>query len=139
MTERLHGSPAPETMLQRLRDLSRGLLKLHKALLETERIAYEQAHGRVSSGDLLGLVINHPQFAWLRPFSGLIVQIDEWLDADEPLMADEAESLLTQARMLLTPAETGSAYEQRYYAALQREPGVVLAHSEVRRILPAKV
>jgi len=46
-------------------------------LLDTERITYEQVHGRVSSGEQL--VINHEQFAWLHRISELVVQIDEML------------------------------------------------------------
>ncbi|HEX8747210.1 MAG TPA: hypothetical protein VF717_08415, partial [Pyrinomonadaceae bacterium] len=90
-------NPAAEATLLRLRDLRRGLLHLHKALLDTERAAYEQAMGRVTSGELLQLVLNDEQFAWLRFFSELIVRIDEMLDADEPVAEEEAVSLLEQA------------------------------------------
>lgn len=128
---------APESTVRRLRDLRRGLLRLHKALLDTERAAYEQVYGRVSSGELLQLVINHEQFAWLHAVSELIVRIDEILDADEPLTTSEAEAVLAQARALLKPSETGSEFAQRYYAALQRDPATVLAHREVTLILPA--
>jgi len=127
--------PAPEFTLHRLRELRRGLLHLHQVLLDTERAAYEQVYGRVSSGELLQLVINHEQFAWLHSISELIVHIDELLDADEPAGTGDAESLLTQARMLLKPLETGDDFERKYYAALQRQPSVVLAHREVTRIL----
>ena len=42
----------------------------------------ERDFGRLTSGELLQLVINHAQFAWLRLISALVVQIDEMLDAD---------------------------------------------------------
>jgi hypothetical protein len=128
-------SPAPASTIQRLRDLRLGLLHLHKALLETERVVYEQAHGRVSSGELLNLLLNHAQFAWLRSLSELIVRIDEMLDADEPATTSEAESLLAQSRALLKPSETGSEFGRRYYTAFQRDPAVVIAHREVTSIL----
>jgi hypothetical protein len=35
-------------------------------------------------------VINHEQFAWLRPVSELSVRIDELLDAVEPVTAEDA-------------------------------------------------
>jgi hypothetical protein len=128
-------SPAPELTLQSLRELRCGLLHLHKALLDTERAAYEQVYGSVSSGELLQLVINHEQFAWLHSISELIVRIDEMLDVDEPVMTGDAGTLLAQARALLKPSETGDEFERRYYAALQREPTVVLAHRDVTKIL----
>ncbi|HEY6122976.1 MAG TPA: hypothetical protein VIV66_23690 [Pyrinomonadaceae bacterium] len=119
------------TTQQTLKDVRRALLHLHKTLLDMERAAYEQARGRVSSGELLQLVINHEQFAWLRSLSALIVRIDEMLDAEEPVTDDEAKSLLAEARALLKPAETGNNFERKYFAALQREPAAVIAHREV--------
>jgi hypothetical protein len=46
---------------QRLSELRIKLLHLHKLLLETERLTYEQVRGHVSAGELLQLVINHEQ------------------------------------------------------------------------------
>lgn len=104
-------------------------------LLDTERIAYEQVRGRVSSGELLQLVIEHEQFAWLHRISELVVQIDEMLQADEPVSLNDVENLITHTRALLTPSVVGNAFERKYYNALQREPGVVLAHAEVTGLL----
>lgn len=120
---------------QYLRDLRNKLLHLHRMLLDTERIAYEQVHGRVSSGALLQLVIEHEQFAWLHRISSLVVQIDEMLSADEPVSLDDIQNLLANIRTLLTPSEVGNGFAKKYYNALQREPGVVLAHAEVSKLL----
>ncbi|HEY0082440.1 MAG TPA: hypothetical protein VGB61_06600 [Pyrinomonadaceae bacterium] len=127
--------PAPEPMLGRLRELRGGLLRLHKTLLDSQRAVYEQVMGRVTSGELLQLVINHEQFVWLRSISEFIVRIDEMLDADEPVTTNDAESVLAQARALLSPVEDGDEFGRKYYAALQRDPDAVLAHREVTRIL----
>src|SRR4030088_390798 len=66
-----------EVTSQTLRDLRRGLLRLHKTLLDQETAAYEAARGSVARGELLQLVISHEQFAWLHTISELIVRIDE--------------------------------------------------------------
>lgn len=124
---------------QYLRDLRNKLLRLHKVLLELERIAYEQVEGRVSSGKLLQLVIEHEQFAWLHRISEIIVQIDEMLQADEPLALDEIKTLISGVRMLLTPSEHGTPFEQKYDAALQREPEAVFAHAEVTALLASEL
>lgn len=120
---------------QLLRDLRNKLLHLHRMLLDTERITYEQVRGRVSSGELLQLVIEHEQFAWLHRISELVVQIDEMLQADEPVSLDDVQNLIAHTRTLLTPSEVGNGFERKYYNALQREPGVVLAHAEVSELL----
>lgn len=121
----------PEIAFQTLRDLRRGLLHLHKILLDSERAAYERAHGVVSIGELLQLVINHEQFAWLHTISELIVRIDEMLDPKEPSTAADATALLSYARGLLTPAEAGTDFQRKYNAALQSEPSALIAHREV--------
>lgn len=129
------------TLLQRihqhqyLRDLRNKLLHLHKVLLETERITYEQVRGRVLSGELLQLVMEHEQFAWLHRISKLVVQIDEMLCADEPISLDDAQNLIADARKLLMPSEVGNAFETKYYNALQHEPAAVLAHADVSKLL----
>lgn len=133
---RLNDDPAAEDALRRLRELRRALLHLHKALLDGERDWYEQAHGAVSSGELLQLVISHEQFAWLHSVSELIVRIDEMLDADEPLTTADARALVAQARALVTPSSTGTEFQRKYFAAIQREPTVALAHRDVTKILP---
>ncbi|MEP0755480.1 hypothetical protein NDA03_25185 [Trichocoleus sp. Lan] len=129
------------TLLQRihqhqyLRDLRNKLLHLHRVLLDTERITYEQVRGRVSNTELLKLVIEHEQFAWLHRLSELVVQIDEMLSSDEPVSLDDIQNLITNARTLLTPSELGNEFARKYYNAFQREPGVVLAHAAVSELL----
>jgi hypothetical protein len=124
----------PEATRQRLTNLRRALLRLHKTLLDDERLAYERVYGQITGGELLQLVINHEQFAWLHSISELIVSIDEMLDAEEPMTSADAESLFTQARTLLKPSEDGTDFERKYYAALQRDSNIVLAHREVTKI-----
>src|SRR6266404_9861907 len=124
-----------EVMSQLLRDLRRGLLRLHKTLLDQETAAYEAARGSVTRGELLQLVINHEQFAWLHTISELIVRIDEMLSPKEPAIEADAQELLGQARGLLAPSETGNEFQRRYYDALQSGPEAVLAHREVMQLL----
>ena len=111
------------------------LLDLHRALLETERRLYEQAHGRVTPGELLNLALKHQQFAWLHPLSQLIVKMDELLAGDDPPPDAAVASVVGEVRTLLTPAESGSYLEQRYDRALQNDPAVVLAHRAVMQAL----
>ena len=94
-------TPLSPDRRQQLEEVRRGLLRVHKALLEDARIRYEREQGRIEgSGALLRLVLNDPWFAWLHPLSGLVVQIDELLASDEATLAD-GEALLNQARGLI--------------------------------------
>src|SRR5919199_3695154 len=107
MTDSNESGQAAEATLERLRDVRRGLLRLHKRLLDAERAWYEQAHGRVSSGEMLQLVIHDEQFSWLHAVSELIVRIDEMLDAEEPLTEEGAKAIFRETRQLLKPSEAG--------------------------------
>ncbi len=121
---------------ERLRDLSRRLLLLHKVLLERERDAYERRHGAIPSGALLGLLLHDDAFAWLRSLSGLIAEIDELVDTDEPVARESAERPFREACRLLKSG-AGGDFQERYHIALQESADVVMAHADVSRVLPA--
>jgi hypothetical protein len=130
--------PSPHTTRQRLTDLRNGLLRLHKALLDSERASYEREIARInSSGQFLELVLHDPWFAWLHELSELVVLIDEMLEAEEATSVFDAGRLIGEARALLVPAETGSGFAKRYFEALQRDPDAVLAHAEMKKLLAA--
>ena len=77
----------PEQTRQKLMALRMILLNLHKALLDSERTAYEISHGAIASpAAFLQLLINDSSFKWLRPITTLIVQIDETLAAKNSSM-----------------------------------------------------
>jgi hypothetical protein len=121
---------------QRLLALHGALLRLHKALLDSERTAYEEVHGRIPSpGAFLQLVINDEWFAWLRELSELIVQIDEKTDRKYEPQDAEASQLFEQTRELLTPDENGEGFAKRYFEAMQRDSDVVVRHAAVLEVL----
>lgn len=124
---------------QLLNELRLRLLRLHKLLLDHERITYEQRQGKVSRGELLQLVISHEQFAWLHRLSELIVQIDDLLHADEPVTSEVITALFIDIRTLLTPDELGDDFAMKYDAAFQRNPDVVLAHADVASLLASDI
>lgn len=125
-----------DAAFQRLRDLRTQLLRLHKALLHSERRVYEQFYGRIpSSGEFFRLVVEHDWFSWLRPMSQFIVQIDDVLNAKEPVTLGQAEELLEKARVMLQPDADGTSAEKRYYRAIQRDPDIALMHADVTRLL----
>ena len=117
-----------------LGELRRLLLQLHKTLIDWQRAEYEQAHGRLQTTQLLNVILNDASFAWLRSMSGLIVRIDETLEAKDPESISESGPLVAQARELIAP-EAGSPYAQRYHAALQEQPDVVIAHHDLVTLL----
>ena len=126
---------------QRKRDVSldkmfTGLLRLHKALLDDERVAYERVHGRIASnGAFLQLALNDAWFAWLRPLSQAIAKLDELSEADDAASHDAIPALLASVQTLLMPAEEGEGFSRQYHDALQRNPDVILEHAAVKALL----
>jgi hypothetical protein len=107
--DRANITALPEATLRHLHDLRRRLLHLHKTLLDMERADFERDFGRLN-------------------------QIDEMLSAEEPATPNDARNLIAQARSLvISPAD--EVFREKYQAALQREPEVVMAHSEVAKLL----
>ena len=117
-----------------LAELRPALLELHKTLLDWERAAYEREHGRQSSGELLRLLLDHPQFEWLRAISALVVRIDEELEADAST-ASEFQALVDAVKATVGHRDVLSTFGQRYEAALQGSPDAVFAHRRVMAIL----
>ena len=127
-------TPEQEAIRQPLLELHGALLKLHKALLDSERVVYEKNVGPIQSPNhFFQLLTNDPWFAWLRPISQLIVAIDETLDAKEPLTNADVDAVMNQSVFLLVPAKSGGEFGERYVAALQRDPRVVLTHAQVAK------
>lgn len=119
-----------------LDQLSRALLRLHKTLLDGERVAYERVHGRIASnGEFLQLLLGHAWFAWLRQLSQSMAKLDELAESKEAAAGEAIQELIVSIRTLLTPSEVGEGFGRQYYDALQRDPDVVLAHATVRELL----
>ncbi len=120
---------------EQLKALRDRLLQLHKTLLDSDRAAYERAYGPVaSSGEWLQLVLGHEHFAWLRPFSGLIVRIDEWLAADAR-SDEELAAVVKEAERLTSINASTEERSVRYRKSIDRSADAAVAHASVREIL----
>jgi len=123
-----------------LGDTRSALQRLHKTLLDAERIQYERAFGRVESEfQMLFVAAEDPQFAWLKPISELIVSIDERFPTEQELTAADLAQVGAEIRALLAPDAIGTPFQRLYHRALQDTPDVVMAHAAVMRSLPPVV
>ena len=129
-------SSSVDAALQQLREVRLKILRLHKALLDSERVTYEQFYGRIaSSGEFFRLVVDHEWFSWLRPMSQFIIQMDDVIHSKEPVELPQVSSLLEQAQIMLQPVEEGTSMEKRYYQAIQRDPEIAMMHGEISKLL----
>ena len=121
---------------QKLKDLSRVMLRLHKTLLEAEKTKYETANGKIAgTGIYLQLVLDNAQFSWLRKMSALIALIDEAVTVRRPASEPQAIELLNETRILLNFEDTDEDFNDRFQEALQNNSDAVLNHNDVLSFL----
>ena len=138
----MSASPSLEPAIARLKEIRPELLRLHKALLDSERVVYEQTHGPIAnSGKFFRLVIDDEAFSWLRPISQFIVQIDELLDLrkKDKIEPESAAILLEKARLMIKPNEHSlTPLGEHYFQAIQRDPNIALMHADISQKLKKK-
>ena len=125
----------PEGARKRLTELRHALLKLHKALVDSEGVGYEKTIGKIKSPNhFLQLLTGDPWFAWLHPLSQLIVAMDEVAGRGRTVDLAKVDALVRESDLLLVVSETSEGFSGHYHEALQRDPDVVLAHAEVVKL-----
>jgi len=118
--------PAPATPKDQL---IHALLELHRELLAIARAEYEVANGPIGGpGAFLQLLTQDEAFAWLRPLSMLIVELDD----PEVLAKVGGPRALGDA--VFAP---GNAFSDRYAPVLESTKALAAAHGEVMRALKA--
>lgn len=139
-TQARRGGP-PDPVRQHLSDVRRALLRLHKALIDSERAVYEARNGAMNNSEFLGALLQEPFFQWMRPYSQLIAAMDEAMFGDEPVTAADARDYVVQAHALVAePGDggAGSPEHVRYGQVRDRDPAVLFAHTElVQRVAAA--
>lgn len=111
--------------------LSARLRQLHARVLEIER----SFHTPVSPLELLDRLTKDPQWAWLRPLSTLIAEIDHVLAQSQPATEYDWAAVAGHARELLGDSAVESEFAQRYRGLLQMSPDLVSTHGEVKALL----
>ncbi|MGC2235128.1 MAG: hypothetical protein WA584_03135 [Pyrinomonadaceae bacterium] len=120
---------------RKLKDLSKALLRLHKTLLDAAKIEYETKFGAISSvNQYLQLVIDDPHFAWLRKISALIALVDEAASIRRAASEPDAQALLKEAQILLNFEDADEAFNDKFQAALQKNPDAVINHNDALQI-----
>jgi len=123
-------SPERAALRRALRDVSKTLLPLHRALIDAAKDDYAFAVAPVKPSQLLQLLTDDPFFAWLKPLTALIVDIDEMArtDFEAPDIAGIAERV---DRLFGTKAD--EAFAAQYIPMLQRSVDIAIGHAALRK------
>lgn len=116
--------------------LRHSVLELHRSLRDALRIRYEREHGRIeTSGQFLGIILNHPDFEWLRELSALIAQLDEWLEGGDEATDQGFEDLLSSLRSMIQVGGPNERFNKPYWKLVEEVPEVLVEHVKLWRLI----
>lgn len=120
---------------EKLKNARNILLKLHKSMIDIEREMYEGLNGKVSPADFVTLLMEDDDFAWLRKFSILIVEVDEMFASKNGVTDELVEASLQKVKELGDMSEEDDYFKAKYQYALQHSPDAAGLQSELKRTL----
>lgn len=110
--------------------LTEALRQLHGSLVEDAKADYQKAEGPIAGpGALLQLLTQHETFAWIRPLSSHMAELDH---ADATRDDEKLRDQLIAVERLFAPT---SPFATRYFTIFQRNPDVVMLHAATRAAL----
>lgn len=125
-----------EATRQKLKNVSKAFLRLHKTLLEGAKAEYEAQHGKITNANVyLQLVIDDAHFAWLRKLSAIIALFDEATSLRRPASETDAIALLKEAKILLNFEVADKNFNDKLQMALQNNPDAVIGFNDAKNQL----
>lgn len=121
-------------MKAKLERISKGLKAVHKHLLDNERVAVELKLNRhLAPLEFFNMLTRDESFAWMKPLSALIAEIDEFIDESENVSESDVASYRTRIEFILR--DPSSKLAARYLRYLPQDPEFIIAHAELRDAL----
>lgn len=111
------------------------LLKLHKTLLDHERRIYEEINGPQTPTQFLNILLEDPDFSWLRKFSTLIVEIDEMFAQKDGYTPEVVEQHIAALRSLISMEDEDEAFRVKYQSALQKDLDAAAHQGDLKALL----
>jgi hypothetical protein len=116
-----------------LREIWKQLMPLHRALIDAAGAEYAASVQPLSGpGHLLNLLQEDPFFAWLKPLTSLIVDIDSMSRTDFE-RADVDQVIARFERLFGSTADP--EFSSKYVPILQRDFDVAIAHATIRQLV----
>lgn len=100
--------------VEKLRNLRNLLLKQHKLLIDRERESHEMLHGELTPSAFLNQLIENEDFAWLRKFSMLIVEVDEMFAQRDGYETEMVDALIAKVGELVDPNIGDDSFNAKY-------------------------
>lgn len=115
-------------MKAKLEKISKNLKLVHKHLLDNERVAAEVRLGRnLAPLEFFNLLTRDESFAWMKPLSALMAEIDEFIDETENVSEQDVQGIRSRVDFVLR--DPTSKVSARYLQYLPQDPDLIIAHS----------
>jgi len=125
--------PARAELRATLRETWKQLLPLHRALIDAAGAEYGANVAPVNGPThLIQLLQEDPFFAWLKPLTSIIVDLDSMTRTD--FERADADAIIKRIDRLFGPTPDPD-FSAHYVPILQREFDVTVAHAAVRQQL----
>lgn len=121
--------------LESLKHLSKSLQRVHRIFLDNERRTLEAELGHAMTPlEFFNRLTQDPALAWMKMFSNLIVEIDDFIDKakKDGVEITEADLSSFRTRVDFTLLNPSSKVAGRYRHHLMNDSEFVLAHADVR-------
>jgi hypothetical protein len=116
-----------------LREIWKQLLPLHRALIDAAGAEYAANVAPLSGpGHLLSLLQEDPFFAWLKPLTTLIVDLDSMARTD--FERADVDQVIARFEHLFG-ATADPEFSSKYVPILQRDFDVAIAHATIRQLV----
>jgi ElaB/YqjD/DUF883 family membrane-anchored ribosome-binding protein len=117
-----------------LEKISKNLKSVHKHVLDNERVAAEvRLKHRITPLEFFNLLTRDEAYAWLKPFSALMAEIDEFIDETESVSESDVARIRERIEFMLQ--DPGSKIAARYSQYLTQDSELILAHARLRESL----
>ena len=118
-----------------LKALTASFMRIHKMLLELQMSELERIQGaEIKPATRLGLLLNDPNFAWLRNLSQLMAIADDIYFQKEEILPDQMERVKSATEDLLVK-QSKPDFTERYNQSAQKLTALMLEHAQLINIL----
>lgn len=120
-----------------LDQLSRKLFKIHKSLIDFQKMVYESLENKKPNPyEMLHLLMNHEDFAWLRVLSTLMAHIDETAeDKKTPATAESVKTVVRELKEIFISPEFHTDFKNRMMIALTKDKDLVNQFDDLKKLL----
>lgn len=121
-------------MKAKIKNISKVLKEVHKQFLEQERIlAEDYFQKKIAPFEFLMILTQDKNFAWLKPFSALIAEIDAFSDNSNEISNADLICIKDQIDFLIN--HPSSSIYERYKYHLANDAAFILFHSSLKKEL----